>query len=340
MNYVDLANKLTRIRIRHRLYEQTYRLAYANLQIANGGDVIFLVGPSRVGKSTLLAECIHDMFKGHHDERYIPYACVDASQTNQGSISLKQLWADFLAVLKHPAFTDSSYLPRHSHTEAALRSIIARTLQARRTALLAVDEAMPIFSSRSRGGPLAALDTLKCLGNETNVAIVICGDYTMLDRCFLSAHLNGRMVVLEFPGYSTNKADSADFNRILTSIDSLLPWKSGQCLMIYRDLVYAGTAGCVGSIIKWAKLALAQMGAHERHRLTIADFESSRRVAQAESFHDLNQRRHLLKKMRTGMFESASPLPEEEAARNTAPPGRRRPGQRSLTRDSVGVTPA
>ncbi|GGD48470.1 AAA family ATPase [Pseudoxanthomonas indica] len=333
MNYLDYANRLSRIRIPHRECKNVGRKLYAHLSLATEGDVIFLIGPSRVGKSTILKECLEQMFKGHRDPRFIPYAKVDASQTNQGHFTLKQLWADLLVEVKHPSFCDSDYSLRRSHTEASLLSTLIRTMIARNTILIAVDEGMPMLLLRGPAGPIPALDTLKCLGNKTGAAVVVCGDYTLLDRCFLSAHLNGRMVVIEFPGYSESKDDVIEFSRILASIDTQLPWRSGQSLVKHMDFIYAGTAGCCGSAIKWSRLALAEMGADDRSYLRIRDFERSRLVEQAESFHALNERRRLLEEMNAGVYAT----PETVSRQALGKPKRQyRPGLRNPVRDPVG----
>lgn len=336
MNYVDLANRLSRLRLNHRAYVRCNREFHAHLSLAAGGDVIILIGPSRVGKSTILRACLQYMFKEHADHRHIPYVIVDASQTNQGCFTLKQLWADLLGAMEHPSFSGVDYLPRKAHTEASLRSTVVRTIAARKTKIVCVDEGMTMLHLSSRGGPTPALDTLKSLGNETDAAIVICGDYTLLDRCFLSPHLNGRMVLLEFPGYSQSKEDSIEFTRILASVDQNLPWFSGQSLVKHRDFIYAGTAGCCGSIIKWSRLALAQMGAESRNHLLIRDFERTRRIEQAESFHALNERRHLLQEMRSTVYQDPDPDSTAPAKKTR----KYRPGQRNPTRDPVGPRPA
>jgi hypothetical protein len=170
---------------------------------------------------------------------------------------------------------------------------------------------------------------LKCLGNETGVAILLAGGYELLSTCFESAHLNGRLSILEFPRYRPIESEVREFDRILLTYDQLLPWARGQSLLGMRDLIYEGSLGCCGLLSGWILTALARRQARRDQALKREHFEVTRFRQQIEPIMaEIALGEGLLTPIKRGARRSTSP----PSPARRAPPGCRKP-----IRDPVGA---
>ncbi|WP_414490553.1 ATP-binding protein [Stenotrophomonas maltophilia] len=320
-------------RFPHPRYVEAVRSAAALMTFSGDGSVIAMVGPPRAGKSTAGRAAAREVYP-HSTPDSIPYVVVDCSRTDAGYMSMRYLTLDLLAQLGHPFYGDLEHSLRLKLTETNARLQLRRAIEYRRTKLLIIDEAHHLLRVKDRSGREAALESLKCLGNETGALIFLIGGYELLRECFCSAHMNGRLSILHFPRYGTSISDAGCFDRILASYDVLLPWAKGHSLLEMRDLLYEGSLGSCGLVGNWILLALARMTSLRSQRLRMEHFRSARYKQQlAEIAEDITFGESALQsieKDHTSIFEltSITDVSERKAAR--------RPGKRIPTRDPVG----
>jgi hypothetical protein len=328
MDALRLANTIRGMRIPHPHYERAQRETLAHATITAPGSVIALIGPTRVGKTSILESVARSAFPiaGQNE---IPAICIDAATTDRGYMSTRYLSLRCLQALQHPFYSESSYLSRNPSSETVLRVQLIRAIAHRRTKLIFVDEAHHLLRVRERRAAGAALDTIKCIGNETGAVIVLAGGYELLGTCFESAHLNGRLTLVHFPRYKPVEADLQHFDRILCTFDKHLPWTKALSLYSLRQLIHGGTAGCCGLLSGWIQAALARMHATGDSKLKREHFLLTRFREQLDP---------ILEEICTG--ERLLTQMECEARHIAAPDGRTkrryRPGLRKPTRDPVG----
>lgn len=324
----DIARIVKDIRIKHAHYMQTFDLTLAHASLAVSGSVLVLVGPTRVGKSSVLKEVIRHAFPGERgDTRSCIY--VDAATTERGFFTTKYLTLRALSALEHPFYTNDGLAPRINHSETAARIQLIRALEQRKTQLMVVDEAHHLLRVMQRRRASSALDSLKCLGNETGIALLLSGGYELLKTCFDSAHLNGRLSIVEFPRYRPIASEIGRFDEILSVYDGLLPWARGHSLLAMRELIYEGSLGCCGLLSGWILTALATMRGRGDRLLRREHFTGTRFRQQLEPIlQEIALGEGLLTPIKVGL--------ERRTSKRTPPNRRRLPGLRKPRRDSIG----
>jgi len=321
-------------KIRHPHFDKAIGDAVSQMTFAVPGSVIALVGPTRVGKSTAIRAAARLAYPGAH-ESSIPYVVVDCSRTDAGFTSMRYLTLDLLSQLEHPFYVDTSSRSRLSQTETNARLHLRKAIEHRMTKLIIVDEAHHLLRVKNRAGREAALESLKCLGNETGATIVLVGGYELLKGCFCSAHFNGRLTLIEFPRYGLSDDHVDQFNSILATIDQLLPWAKGKSLLAMRRLIYDGTLGSCGLITSWVLAALAQMAASGSTRLREEHFRNVRYQQQLDAISsEITYGESVLRPIETLPTQSEP----EEVRSNLGKPRsacKRQPGRRNPKRDSI-----
>lgn len=324
----DYAKLVRDVRVKHAHYITAFNETLAHVSLAPRGSVLALVGPTRVGKSSVVKDVIGHAFPDSENGDIRPCIYVDAATTERGFMSTKYLTLRALSALEHPFYTDDSQFIRLSQTETTARVHLTRALEHRQTKLMVVDEAHHLLRVMQRSRAASALDSLKCLGNETGVAILLAGGYELLKTCFESAHLNGRLSILEFPRYRPIDGEIREFDRILLTYDQLLPWARSQSLIGMRDLIYEGSLGCCGLLSGWILTAVARMRARGELTLKREHFEVTRFRQQIEPIMDeIALGEGLLTPIKQG---ARRPM------RTQKPTPSRLPGYRKPSRDPVG----
>lgn len=334
MDIRAIANKLRSTVVDHPYYELAYHRLYNLSAIAQPGSVITVVGPTRVGKTMLSHKLLATLVQPEPKEvsQDIPIIRIDAATTDQGFISTRYLMLRLLIALEHPFYMEDRSI-RLSDSESMLRKRLVNAIAARRTQYIVIDEAHHLLRTKSNRRAESVLDSIKCLGNETGCVIIFIGGYELLGHQFLSAHLNGRMTVIDFPNYGIDEQGINEFDRLLVTLDEWLPWGRGMSLYHFRDRIYEGSQGCYGQLIHWSISAIAEMKSQVVHRLKLAHFLSTRRARQVQAIkNDIAMGKLFLADFAEETEDAVVEPPSEGTIVR-----RRRPFQRKPTRDRVGV---
>lgn len=327
-----VCGKIRALAISHPKYEQCLGLTYSHLVMAQEGSVVVLAGPTRVGKTTV-TNAIKAMISGASfaNGDPLPVVRVDATTTDQGFMSTRYLKIRLLEELGHPLFhSTGKYQPRFSMSESSAQLMLNKAIRALRTRFIIIDEAHHLLETKSTRLIGSALDNIKCIGNECGAVVLLSGGYKLLGTCFESAHLNGRLALVDFSRYLPSEAEVYHFDMILMTLDEILPWVQGHSLIRHRDLIYEGSLGCYGLVQGWAMRALATMVGQGHRRLKIAHFIESRYREQLEPIRaEIEMGERLLTKFRSPPIAAA-------AVPTTSQRSCARPGVRKLGRDVVG----
>lgn len=278
----NAAAALNNLRLEHpRFTEARKRLARA-LDMAMLGEVIVLCGPSRVGKTRCIGDVATSLFGTRvsiGDQLPLVYVEV-ANESSGGMLTTKALTADCLRAVRHPFYGGSelgSMSPEafdtviHRTPEATLKSAFERSLRARSTHVLVFDEAQHL--KYAHGGAQAAariLDSWKCLASKAQIKLVLVGAFELLDYIRLSPHLLGRLEVIAFDRYRLDEtSDVQSWERILLTLSGYLPFAStSTSLRDWNELLYEGSLGCVGLLLRWIRRALASLDPQRNKFLT------------------------------------------------------------------------
>lgn len=258
-------------KVEHKRYVSVRRMIVARLRAILPGEVMVLVGPSRVGKSRCICDALSISEDNKPDARLAMTAViVDAENSaKNGEFSTKDFMISCLKAIHHPIYgvpaEDDPWgfkLDQHLHktSEATLRQAFERALELRQTEYLIVDEAHHV--KYVPGGDAAAarvLDSWKCLANKTKAKLVLSGSYKLLPLLALAPHMVGRQSPLDFGRYQSTCSDVSSWEQVLREFSKLLRFDQGESLSTWNRLLFEGSLGCVGLLSRWLRSCLATM---------------------------------------------------------------------------------
>ncbi len=258
------------IKIKHRNWREACAKAFAMLTMAAPGEVVCIVGPSRVGKSELVKELVKRLCGDNDFDKtgLLPVVVVSAANTGpKGMFLTKSFTLRMLEAVRNPVYSRSDDLDgddllslrMNRTTEAIFRLALERGLIIRKTQFLIIDETQHIgYASKGAQDPCAIMDSLKCLAESAQVVLVIVGAYPILNIIEGSPHLTARMHEIHFPRYYADDTDLKEFAKILMAYEEIMDLHaSASPLVKHIEMLYEGSFGCIGLLAAWLKRASA-----------------------------------------------------------------------------------
>lgn len=292
MSWAKIASDAIRqMWIPHPKYRQAESDAFAALVTADPGEVICIVGPSRVGKSSLVTRISESLMGGSmsSEDRMPLVSLVLENNSTHGLLSSKSFTIAALQAVRHPMFgldkPDDLWSLERMHRvertpEGVLRTAFENALRYRGTKYLVVDEAHHFLYARG-GLPAAAalLDSLKCLAASTGVVLILVGAYPLLDLLFHLPHLIGRKLQTHLPRYrADNRDDVVNFDRILIEYSKPLRFEGALSLRTWNEYLHEGSHGCIGLLRGWIRDALNRAWLADVPVLSMEHFETTRKT--------------------------------------------------------------
>lgn len=357
--------------IAHPHLAEVYRRLRDEMATVDPGSLIFVCGPSGIGKTTLLRrieqKLIEEMrLELQQDPSRLPLVMIEALSPETGNFNWKDFYRRLLIRLDEPCI-DRKIVPylqtERDHNQkrffagdriagAALRHATEQVLKHRRPVALCIDEAQHLARIVSGRKLQDQLDCIKSLSNITGIPIVLCGHYELLVFRNLSAQLSRRIVDIHFRRYrADDKVELQAFKNVVWSFERHLPLEEKPDLLGQWDYLYERSLGCVGMLKLWLSKALAAALKDGGQTLTLQHLKKTAlSISRCEKMlSDLREGESLLTepneaphqlRVRLGLDSalSHSKVPLHEAEMMRAPRQKRLPGQRRPTRDPVGTT--
>lgn len=338
----------------------------AALQNSEPNSLIFVFGPTGVGKTTLRLKTEQILTEDLYEELQQDRGClavvsVEAVAPASGSFSWRDHFKRLLEKMDEPLIdnkqdlqTNPVSLRSRFGTKSTLddyRYALEQALRFRRPAAVMIDEAQHLAKIASGRRLLDQLDVIKSMANKAQTAHVLYGTYDLLSFRNLNGQLSRRSIDIHFPRY---RAESAEYRKafisVLRSFAQQMPLAEPPDLVNNWEFLYERTIGCVGLLKQWLARALSAALRKGRDKMTRADLEGqalgisqidkilaevtegeSRLTDSAEAATQLRRRLGL-------MCHSGNPGPSHEAPVQPAQVRRpsHRPGQRTPVRDIVG----
>ncbi len=221
----------------------------AGSQLRRPGTMALVIGPSRVGKTTLIRLLeehllIYAKAQMQHDPTYIPFASITAPEPGVGGFDWTDYYRQVLRQLGNP-FVDSKTAPIHVR---AMREAVGAALIHREPLAIIVDEAQHLAKVRSGRKLQDHLDHLKHFENLTGVSHILVGTYDMRPFRKVNAQLACRSVDVHFPRYDLMKDEDCQiFRSVLWALQRQMPMEEEPLLVEHHwEFLYARSIGCIG----------------------------------------------------------------------------------------------
>lgn len=270
--------------IKHPLLLRAYEELWCAIRDSNPGSIIFIYGPTGVGKTTLL-ERMEKQFKGmllpdlKKDCERIPIVRVQLSAPATGIFDWKDYFQRLLLELEEPliehkldrsrweqqsqhtllkAESNMHLISSDKHGIRPMRFASERTLKHRRPMAVLIDDAQHFGIINSGRKLLDQLNTIKSLADKSKVTHALSGTYELIPLRNLNGQLSRRSIDIHFGRYhANNEMYRQEFINILYTFQQHLPLSDTPDLVSRWDYFYERSLGCVGVLKDWLTISLA-----------------------------------------------------------------------------------
>jgi len=349
-----------------RLMEAKEKLVAA-IQNAEPNSLLFVFGPTGVGKTTLRLKTEQILTAAwraelEQDRGRLAVVSVEAIAPESAGFSWRDHFKRILLEMDEPLIEYKRDLQaelvrmrspaRPKPTTAEYRCGVEQALLFRRSAAVMIDEAQHLAKIASGRRLLDQLDVIKSIANRTQTVHVLYGTYDLLAFRNLNGQLSRRSIDLHFPRYRAELAsDRKDFISVLRSFAQQLPLPEPPDLANEWEFLYERSIGCVGVLKQWLVRALSGALRSGEAALSRRNLESQalsvsqidkilseasegemRLVDSNEAALRLRERLGLVPHTHNRRVADEAKPPGPALARRTSS----RPGQRRPVRDVVG----
>lgn len=344
------------------------------LSDAPRNSVVFVLGPTGVGKSTLHAKVDRELRSALAaellaDRGRLPVLSIEAEAPEGGIFNWRDHFKRLLEAAREPLIDyklDRNGASRRRGTSAfpfecgqrasgsEYQYSVEQAIRFRRPQVVLIDEAQHLTKMSSGRRLVDQLDVIKSIANHAATPHVLFGTYDLLAFRNLNGQLSRRSFCIHFSRYHADRPKEATiFINVIRSFSGHLPLKSADDLTNDWEFLFERSIGCVGILKDWLVQALSFMIRRGRRHLERRDFETTAlTVSQCEKIlseciegemrleESEESRLHL--RARMGL-QTAAPGEISNRANPTTVPmqsrrGRnRRPGQRRAVRDPIGL---
>lgn len=360
--------------IAHPLLTKTHEALIQAIREPAGASLIFVFGPTGVGKTTLKTRLVRALMQDalpalQEDRGRMPPVAVDAVAPDSGNFNWKDFYIRALDALREPLIRKKIYLgeadaagsgaqiARANLVAPELRRALEQCLLHRRPAAFIIDEAQHLL--KLAGGRRLAdqLDTIKSLATLTGTVHILIGTYDLLAFRHLSAQLSRRALDIHFRRYCLDdKDDMHSFRSILWNFQRQMPFEKPPDLVQHWPYFYERSVGCIGILKDWLTKALAVALRDKCLTLSLGHLESTAfSTSQCETMAkdilrgeeamidtpSARRRLRIILSLDSDTRQSADAIDARPSVTPTKKPAsfRRtpRPGQRAPVRDPVGI---
>ena len=254
--------------VAHHHLKQVYEALLHAVRYPAGTALIWVVGPTGVGKTTLLQRLVKQLIEdaaldpaatpGH-----IPAMLMEAASPDTGNFSWKDYFTRALIAADEPMMDNKIiYDVRGMHRDEQGQLVIERTVAAldlrrileqcfhhRPPRAFIVDEAQHLKKMTSGRRFLDQMETLKSLANMSSTVHVLVGTYDLLGLMNLNAQLARRSDEIHFPRYHLDQPeDLKEFKKLLRTFQRHLPLAKEPDLESHYLYFYERSLGGTGML--------------------------------------------------------------------------------------------
>jgi hypothetical protein len=259
------------ITIGHPNIEEARERLLNAIEDANPDFLIFVFGPTGVGKSTLRISAMNTVISKmlpelQIDLERIPIVGLELHSPAGGSFNWADMFERLLSEMNEPLIEykiPARTVCTHPALSAIVRPSVSKYCQAyesamkhRRPVATILDDAH--YFNKVPGNRLQhQLDFVKSVAGDVRIPHVLFGTYELLALRNLSGQISRRSIDIHFPRYGRRKGDRDIFAGVLMTFAHAMPIEECPDLVEHLDYLMERSVGCVGILKTWLELSLA-----------------------------------------------------------------------------------
>ena len=356
-----------RLRIDHPKMLYVQEQAENALMSRDGSFLLLVIGPTHVGKSSLLKRLVYERLERMKREGLLPdwavpalyFELIPGDKSFSWKANIESLLIEQKEILtnfkvEYPDRREGTFSGKPPGlsgrpTEHALRRTLENFLHQKKVEFMCLDEAANLLHLGSGKRLRHQADFLKSIANRSRAKIILGGSFDVYPLIGQTAQLSSRSEIVNFDRYDpSDESDQEAFFGILCTFESFLPFPEKEnTLTPYLSLLMENSVGCVGLLKKVLDRAVTRSLAVGDPRITeeslMKNLNSKLLVDQAlkevESGHE--SMKEFLgggspERSSIGQRLPSLPALSESSGKKA---GKRKPGERNPTRDKVGMIP-
>lgn len=258
--------------VQHPKFMSVFDEIATHLQFGAAGRVIVVVGPTGVGKTTMIRYLDQQLINHirQHDFDAAPPLLLEAMAPEVGEFSWKDFYVRALLSLNEPSIEKKNNLDEVAEkvrrgekltwfrrlTTADLRRQFEVAIRSHRPIAALIDEGQHFGKSRSVVRKKDNFDVIKSHANVTAITMILFGTYEIKDLLYVGAQLSRRIEVIHFPRYRATEEGLDEYSKTVSSFLKALPLPLART--VSRDIRYyfRYSLGCTGILHTWLRKAL------------------------------------------------------------------------------------
>lgn len=279
--------------VEHPVFMDSVTSVLTHIQYGAPGRITMVVGPTGVGKSTLIRYCVEklDAFvKDHPDCGWTAPLVLEAMAPESGEFSWSDFYTRALRALNEPCVEGKADIDlaiealklgraitrRRRLTVPQLRDLMEQALKIRRPIVVFIDEIQHLARTKTHARKTGNLDVVKSISNLPLTNFVLAGTYEARAMMYHGAQLSRRVRIHHFQRYQDDDEERATFHAVIRSVMKEYKLPIHKDVISDIDYLYNHTLGCVGILLTWLQTAMEKGVAARADSVTRTHFEKSR----------------------------------------------------------------
>jgi hypothetical protein len=274
-------DKLEKSLVQHQRFNEALTLIRNRILFPSDSPLLFIVGPTGVGKSRLMSvtqKIVFEMMKEEliADQSRLPYVAFEVQATNVGNFAWGPFYADYQAELQlalPPSREVMANLPR-TPRELGPHHAVLSAIAHRRPVVTLLDEANHLCQVSNARLLSQQLDKIKSIANRSKTLHVMFGTYELAALLDASAQLARRGNTFHFSRYRWERQGELNaFTQMVEKFGKCLPLDHTLNLASRVEFIYERSLGCGGILKTWLMEALGRACRENRTFIKFQDLE-------------------------------------------------------------------